>query len=161
MNKKLSQLFSLLLAVIVLLSACADKPNSNAIDDMVLSAWEGSFSIENRRNAIHTYAKKFIPVYAGNLEGDFVSFTIDFDATECGHAILAPVNDTAKDAELNTIVDFVGDVSVRDKVVTVDVSWWYDSEAPVKNHQQWSYLFWVSDASDVRHYYYFRVDYSR
>ena len=161
MCKKYMRLLAIVFVVVLLLTSCEGRKQDNAIDDAVLAAWEGTFSIENRKAAIKTYVSKYMPVYAGNLEGNTVSFTVDFDAVDCGFATLSPVNDAVKDGEVNTIVDFVGDVSIQDNVILVDVGWWYSAKASVKNHQQWSYLFWVKDENQVNHYYYFRVDYAK
>lgn len=154
------RLFALSVAVVLLLAACAKGQKTDKIDASVLSAWEGSYSVQNRKDAIAEYQKKYIPVYIVNTENNAVSFQIDFEGTECGSVMLTPVDDSTKGAELNTVMDFTGNASVDGKTVTVDISWWFDAKASIRTYKLWSYLFWVKDAEGVRHYYYFRMDYT-
>lgn len=157
---KKQRLFAWMVAVMLLLTACGDRRQHDAIDDSVLSAWEGSYSVQKRKEAISEYQKKYIPVYVVNLESNTVSFQIDFEGTACGSVVLTPVNDAEKGAELNTIMDFTGEASVDGKTVTVDISWWFNATDSVRTYKLWSYLFWVKDAEGVQHYYYFRLDYT-
>lgn len=156
---KLQKFCALLLAVVVL-CACGDKRPQNAIDSAVMPAWVGDFSLEKRKNTIAEYQKKYIPVYYVNVESDTVTFQLDFEGAECGAVTLTPVDDSVKGSELNTIIDFTGEASVDGKTVTVDISWWFGASDTVRSYKLWSYLFWVKDAEGVRHYYYFRVDYT-
>lgn len=148
------------LLILVVLTSCSPTPDVNAVDSAVLPAWEGKFSVEQRKNAIAEYQKKYIPIYVVNLEGEYITFQLDFEGTSCGNVILTPVDDSTKGAELNTVMDFAGQAEVNGKTVTVDISWWFDAKASVRTYKLWSYLFWVKDADDVQHYYYFRVDYT-
>ena len=157
---KLQKLYALLLAVSLMLCACGGNQSQNAIDSAVMPAWEGDFSLENRKNTIAEYQKKYIPVYYVNVESDSVTFQLDFEGAACGKVTLTPVDDSVKGAELNTIMDFTGNASVDGKTVTVDISWWFDASDTIRSYKLWSYLFWVTDAEGVRHYYYFRLDYT-
>lgn len=145
---------------LLLLSACTNGKQSDSIDESVMSAWTGNYSVQHRKETIETYRKKYIPVYVTNLETSQVSFHVDFDAVSCGSVILTPVDDATKGAELNTVVDFSGDASVENRLVTVDIAWWYEAPANVQTYKVWSYLLWVKDATGTMHYYYFRIDYT-
>lgn len=153
------KVMALILAVLILLTACGEKTRENAIDSAVLTCWEGTYSKENRADAIAEYEMRYIPVFAVNIDGDTVSFAIDFDGVSCGSVTLAPVDADTKNGELNTVVDFTTEASVEGNLVTVDISWWHETTI-AQGNTLWSYLFWVKDAEGVNHYYYFRVDYS-
>lgn len=157
---KLQRICAVLLVAVLLLCACGDKRPTNAIDSAVMPAWVGDFSLENRKNTIAQYQKKYIPVYYVNVESDTVTFQLDFEGVSCGNVTLTPVDDSVKGAELNTIMDFTGKASVDGETVTVDISWWFHAKDSVRTYKLWSYLFWVTDAEGVRHYYYFRLDYT-
>ena len=157
MNMK--RVLALLLTMGLLLCGCS-KQKENRIDGSVLAAWEGKFAVEQRESAIAEYQKRFIPVYAVNVEGTEVVFELDFEGVACGSVLLTPVDDSTKGAELSTVIDFTGEAAVDGTTVTVDIGWWQNAQDNVRNYKLWSYLFWVTDAQDVRHYYYFRVDYT-
>ena len=150
----------MIFAVLIFLSACSGQKQFDRVDESVMLAWEGDYSAQNRKDAIDQYRRKYIPIYVVNLNTSKVSFKVDFTAASCGSVILTPVDDTTKGAELNTTVDFSGEASVENQIVTVDIMWWYDAPSNVQTYKVWSYLFWVKDTSGVAHYYYFRVDYT-
>lgn len=141
------------------LCACHGPDRAERIDDSVLAAWEGKYSKNARKTAIAEYFEDYISVYAVNIESSCVSFKLDFEAVECGPVTLAPVDDSIKDFEVNTVVDFGTDLTADGNVATVKIDWWYDAPAATKQYVQWSYLFWIKDAEGVQHYYYFRVNY--
>ena len=158
---KSCKLFALLISCIMLLSACDGKSDPVRIDSAVLEAWEGTYTVQKRKEAIDVYQKQYIPLYIVNFEGNSVTFEIDFAGTECGSVLLTPVDDSTKGAELNTVMDFSGKASVDGNLVTVDIGWWFDAADNVRMYKFWSYLFWVKDAEGIQHYYYFRLDYTR
>jgi len=158
-SKKACILVLCLVILISVFGGCGQQKRENSIDVSVLPAWTGKYSKDARAEAIKRYAQTYVPVYAMNITGDSVTFTLDFEAVSCGNVVLAPVDDMVKDGELNTIVDFSTDASVSGKEVTVDISWWYRAAASARSYTQWSYLFWISDGDGTYHYFYFRVDY--
>ena len=79
MRKKLVRILAVVFAVLLTLTACNGGQAAAAIDDSVLVAWEGPFSKENRKSAIETYAKKYINVYAVNIEQSNVSVALEFE----------------------------------------------------------------------------------
>lgn len=150
----------LLICLSVLLFPGCGKQRADAIDDAVLDAWEGAYSKEARRDAVEQYAMKYIPVYAVNMEGTTVSFTVDYDAVSCGRVMLAPVVTNGKQSEVDTVVDFDTQATLDGRTVIVDIGWWNNASVVTKSYQIWGYLLWVKDADDVMHYYYFRVDHT-
>lgn len=154
------KIIAAIFAALLLLTACSDRQAFDRVDESVMPAWEGDYSVQHKKEAIEQYRKKYIPIYVVNLNTSKVSFEVDFTAVSCGSVILTPVDDATKGAELNTIVDFSGEASVDNRLVTVDIMWWYNAPANVQTYKVWSYLFWVKDTNGVAHYYYFRVDYT-
>lgn len=141
------------------LCACKKPEKGEYIDDSVLAAWQGKYSKDARKTAIAEYFEDYIPVYAMNIESGCVSFRLDFQAAEWGSVTLAPVDDSIKDFEVNTVVDFSTELSIDGDVATVNIDWWYQAPAATKQYLQWSYLFWVKDTEGEQHYFYFRVNY--
>ncbi len=144
---------------VVMLSSCGGKPD-NGIDASVLAAWEGRYSPESRAQAIAEYEKTYIPVYAVNVDGDHVHFSVDFDAVSCGKVMLSPIANGDKSSEADTVVDFYAQAELDGNSVIVDIGWWNESPVSTQKYTVWSYLLWVKDSDGVNHYYYFRVDHS-
>lgn len=142
-----------------LLPACA-KEQPGSIDQNVLAAWEGEYSKQARADAIMEYEMKYIPVYATNIEGNTVHFTVDFEAVSCGRVMLSPVVTSGKQSEADTVVDFDTTAQVDGRTVSVDIGWWKQASVVAKSYRIWSYLIWVKDADGMMHYYYFRVDHT-
>lgn len=161
MRKKLVRILAVVFVILLTLTACNGGQAADAIDDSVFAAWEGPFSKENRKSAIETYAKKYINVYAVNIEQSNVSVALEFEGVACGSVTLTPVDDSKKDWELNTVVDFSTDIVLDGNQVSIAIDWWYSAPDATRQYKVWSYLFWVKDAEGVQHYYYFRVDYTQ
>lgn len=158
MRKRIAFILALV-TLVSCLCACNGPDQAERIDDSVLAAWEGKFSKDARKTAIAEYFEDYVSVYAVNIESSCVSFKLNFEAVEYGPVTLAPVDDSIKDFEVNTVVDFGTDLTVDGDVATVKIDWWYDAPAATKQYVQWSYLFWIKDSEGVQHYFYFRVNY--
>ena len=67
------KIIAAIFAALLLLSACSDRQAFDRVDESVMPAWEGDYSVQHKKEAIEQYRKKYIPIYVVNLNTSKVS----------------------------------------------------------------------------------------
>ena len=155
--------FTALILLVVLLFCALSLAGCGANQtDNVLEAWTGDFSEDNFKKAISEYQDgNYTPFTAkGDNELLEVTFKTDYIISSCRVVVPSVVKNNDIDLELKGGIYKIVESEFTFNEVTVSTDWWYDSDDWTKDYTLWSYLVCVEDTDGIKHYYYFRTDYS-
>ncbi len=163
----MKKLLAFALAVISILSlvACKEVQTDNytaptdviSAKEHILKAWTGDFSEEKLINTINEYQNNYDTIVCNDESPKEVSFEADFEVAACSVTRLSSVDNEDIEVELHGYIDLSVQTLCSGNKVTVPIDWWHSGN---KVEPVWSYLVCARDAEGVKHYYYFRTDYS-
>ena len=180
LNYKKPAFWIILVAVVALIvtSVCflTDPPSD---DDSVIKnvpfdycEWTGEYNEETYIAAVNEYVQsgkkpvsyynKSVPTY--NHVGpvlEKLSLTVSYPIKSCDNMWPALTSDTAEEEYQRRTFALI-DTYVEGKTVYIDLGWLEKSSDynPFTNFKEWSCVIVLKDMNNVKHYYYFRVDYT-
>ena len=143
--------------------AGTEGPTENDFVDIDYYEWTGEYSKEAFLAAVDGYVHngKTPVVYPDGTILRNVQISVPFVIKSCGVIALGRVADEAETEYQQRTYTGVR-TYVEGSTAYIDVSWKHQSadyDSPEYPNEVWSYVVRITDMEDVKHYYYFRVDY--
>ena len=133
--------------------------------------WTGEYNEETYIAAVNEYVQsgkkpvsyynKSVPIYDHVTPAlEKLSLTVSYPIKSCDNMWPALTSDTAKEEYQRRTFALI-DTYVEGKTVYIDLGWLEKSSDynPFTNFKEWSCVIVLTDMDDVKHYYYFRIDY--
>lgn len=134
----------------------SETPNGEA--KSILNAWSGELTVEKLKRAIKQYSKNYTNIVLDKNTDFTVSFETDFEIVDCSVIRVSAVDENDIDFELDEGgFNFSLEASFNNKTVKTSI---LNFDSSMEKYPVVSYVVCVNDVNGIKHYYYFRVDYS-
>ena len=134
----------------------SETPNGEA--KSILNAWSGELTVEKLKRAIKQYSKNYTNIVLDKNTDFTVSFETDFEIVDCSVIRVSAVDKNDIDFELDEGgFNFSLEASFNNKTVKTSI---LNFDSSMEKYPVVSYVVCVNDVNGIKHYYYFRVDYS-
>lgn len=146
-------------------------PTDNAPADIEYYEWVGEYNMDTFLKASNSYVqsgKKPVSYYNKSMPAydhisptmETASLTVSYPIQSCRVMGIAPATNHAL-TEYQEITARSIETHAEGCTAYIDLSWWEDEDnVDVSVIAVWSYIIELTDMENVKHYYYFRVDYT-